>query len=126
MSMWNSWIIVTSRPSDKLHDIRRYIDAEARILGFTEKNVLNYVSRFLQNKEEGSKLVAKAKLKNMVDILKIPIMLQMICALYVSNQKLLKSKTEIIESIFDFCFERAQRKTGAMWSREQRDDMMLK
>ena len=126
LSLWNSWIIITSRPSDDLNNLRKYIDAEAKILGFTEENILNYSSKFLQNLENAKRLVAKARHRNMLDILKIPIMLRMVCELYASEKDLPQTKTEIMESIFHFSFERAMERSGLNWTEDEKSEVMYK
>ena len=126
VSLWNTWIIITSRPSDDLDKLKQYIDFEAMILGFTEENVLNYAIKFLQNPEHAKKLVAKAKQKNMFDVLKIPIMLQMVCELYASRKDLPQTKIEIMESIFRSSFKMAMKLSGATWSEDEVREIMYK
>ena len=48
----------------------------------------------------------------MMDILTIPIMLQMVCERYTAGKDLPQTKMDIMKSIFDFSFERAKQKTG--------------
>ena len=60
----------------------------------------------------------------MLDILKIPITLQMVCELYVAGRDLPQTKTEIMESIFHFSFERAMKKSNVTWSGDEICKMM--
>ena len=126
LSLWNSWIIITSRPSEDLNELRQYIDAEVKILGFTEENIFNYASKFLQNDDSAKKLLAKARERKIIDILKIPIMLQMVCELFATVKDLPETKTEVVASIFRFCLERATKRCGISWSEEEMDVMMYK
>ena len=61
----------------------------------------------------------------MMDILTIPIMLQMVCELYTAGKDLPQTKVDIMKSIFDFSFERAKQKTGQSLSDEQKDEMLF-
>ena len=124
-SLWDCWIIITSRPSDRLNKIRQYIDAEARILGFTEENVSNFAAKLLGT-ENAKRLIVKAKSRYMMDILTIPIMLQMVCELYAAGKDLPETKMDIMRSIFDFCFDRASQKTGQTWSDEMKNELLFK
>ncbi len=126
LSLWDCWIIITSRPSDKLNSLRQYIDAEARILGFTEENVLSYAAKVLRSEDQAKKLVAKAKLRNLMDILTIPIMLQMVCELYALGKDLPNTKNEILKAIFDFSFERVKRNRGQSWTEDEKDEVLFK
>ena len=126
LSLWNSWIIITSRPSEDLNELRQYIDAEAKILGFTEENIFNYASKFLQNDDSAKKLLAKARERKIIDILKIPIMLQMVCELFATVKDLPETKTEVVASIFRFCLERATKRCSISWSEEEMEVMMYK
>ena len=126
LSLWNSWIIITSRPSEDLNELRQYIDAEAKILGFTEENIFNYASKFLQNDDSAKKLLAKARERKIIDILKIPIMLQMVCELFATVKDLPETKTEVVASIFRFCLERATKRCSISYSEEEMEVMMYK
>ena len=100
--------------------------AEAKILGFTEENIFNYASKFLQNDDSAKKLLAKARERKIIDILKIPIMLQMVCELFVTLKDLPETKTEVVASIFRFCLERATKRCCISWTEEEMDEMMYK
>ena len=86
---------------------------------------MNYASKLLGNEGEARKLIAKTRDRDMMDILTIPIMLQMVCELYTVGRDLPQTKMDIMKSIFDFSFERATQKTGQALSDEKKDEILL-
>ena len=77
-SLWDSWIIVTSRPFDQVDLIKHNFDAEATIIGFSDENITLYASKFLGSEEMGNNFVEIAKKNEILDILCIPLILQML------------------------------------------------
>ena len=107
--LWNCWMILTSRETTQLHGIKQYMDAEAEILGFDSKNIKTYVSRSLRSDKKAEELLKQA-VNRSIDISKgimtIPILLHMICVLFMCNMSLPKTKTEIIQAIVNRCLDR--------------------
>ena len=87
----------------KLSFDRQFMDAEAQIIGFTEENIAAYVEKFLGEKHKGLKkeLVDAAKRKGLYSILRIPIILQMVCILYVDDKTLPTTKTGVVQAIIN-------------------------
>ena len=79
------------------------MDAEAQIIGFTEENIAAYVEKFLGGKHKGLKkeLLDAAKRKGLYSILRIPIILQMVCILYVDDKTLPTTKTGVVQAIIN-------------------------
>ena len=48
-ALWNCWLILTSRETEQLRDIKENMDAEAEIKGFEGDNIRQYVTRSLGN-----------------------------------------------------------------------------
>ncbi len=113
-SLWNCWVILTSRPFQAVDLLKPFFDAEAVITGFNEENVQNYASKFLENEERGATLLRLAKTNTIVDMLQIPLILQMTCVIYESTQSVPESKTEAARSIVDLSIQYAvQRQAGS-------------
>ena len=55
-SLWNCWMILTSRATEQIKDIREYMDAEAEIQGFDSTGVWNYVRHSFRNDEKVKKI----------------------------------------------------------------------
>ena len=113
-TLWNSWMLMTSRSCDKLQSIRDHMDAEAQILGFSDDNVNTFVGKFI-GKTKTKGFMAQAKKKGMTELLCIPILLQMLCILYLSKKSLPKSVTGILGAIVELCFEREKKRLGKTW-----------
>ncbi len=103
------------------------MDAEAEIKGFSEENVPVYISKFFGSKGEAEDLLEEALNNDLIQstdyrILKIPLLLNMICVLYSTNEELPSTKTEVYEAIVERCMNReALRQKGqkAMDSADQ-------
>ena len=118
-ALWNCWLILTSRETEQLRDIKENMDAEVGIKGFEGDNIRQYVTRSLGNEEDTktfleqaaeSDLYSDSKNTNYVynaEILKIPLILSMLCTLFVSNVKTLAgTKGKVVQNIVDRCIDR--------------------
>ena len=104
-NLWNCWIIVTSRVIQELEEIKPFMDAEAAINGFSEAKVKEYASKFLDSEEDGDELIEKAQESRIINILSIPIILQMLCVLFRSSQSLPETRTGILKAIVKRCID---------------------
>ncbi len=105
--LWNCWIVLASRPFKEVDLLKPFFDAEAVITGFNEENVQNYASKFFENKKKGATLLRLAKTNTIVEMLQIPLILQMTCVIYESTQSVPESKTEAARSIVDLSIQYA-------------------
>ena len=130
-------LILTSRESKELPDIRWYMDAEAEITGFDADGIREYVTKYLGSKERKEELISQAKKCKLVTsdfsrgendgdnssdidddqydfgILCIPFLLHMICALYLRKVSLPRTRTGIMSAIVERCPDWDEiRKTG--------------
>ena len=115
--LWNCWLILTSRETEETYGLQEYMDAEAEIHGFDKKNIETYIC----------KVVPDGQTKNLLEqactvglchkvlgqfvyksdsILTVPILLHMICILFLSKRILPNSVLGIIQAIVDRCMER--------------------
>ena len=101
-SLWDSWVILTSRPFDQVDLIKPYFDAEATIIGFSEESIKIYASTFLESEEMGQRFLEIGKRNQILDILCVPLILQMMCVLFQSGQDLPQSKTQATRAIVDW------------------------
>ncbi len=126
-SLYHSWVIVTSRPFDKVDDLRQYFDAEATIMGFSDESIKIYASKFFQSAEKAETFLAKAADNQILDILHIPLILQMMCVLFQSGHDLPKSKTQTAKAMVDWSFKySAFRKSQAPIESTEVKDMPYK
>ena len=106
----NCWIIVTSRETKHLNKVREYTDAEAIITGFDEERVEEYITKYLGCQETCDRFLNATQLSGLhqakgYGILCIPIMLHMVCVLFLSEDSLPKSKSGILSAITDRCID---------------------
>ncbi len=124
-NLWDSWIILTSRPFDKVDSLKPFFDAEATIIGFSDESICSYASQFLESDEMGKRFLEIGRKNQIVDILRIPLILQMMCVLFQSGQGLPKSKTQATKAIVDWSIKYSTyRKSQAFIKLHEVEDML--
>ena len=87
----NCFLILTSRPKegkDFTGKIRRNMDGEMVIEGFSEENIKKCCSRYLGNEQEAEKLLEEANNNSgLYELLKVPILLLITSVLYSEDEK---------------------------------------
>ena len=128
-SLRKCWVVVTSRESKELQVIRQYGDAEAKIIGFDEERIYEYMNKYLGSSDNCEELLRLAEHSTIIrreydeetdgfnggdyGILRIPILLHMICCLFLRRVSLPKSKTGLLSAIVERCGNwETIRKTG--------------
>ncbi len=105
-------VLLTSRDTDKLIQLRHHMDVEAEIKGFDPKRVREYITKFLGSTEKCEELLSVANSRNVINrsltgdkfgIMQIPILLHMICVLFLTKVSLPKTMTGIYEAVADRC-----------------------
>ena len=129
MSLRKCWVVVTSRESKELQVIRQYVDAEAKITGFDEERIHEYMNKYLGSSDKCEELLTMAEDSTVIrreydeetdgynggdyGILRIPILLHMICVLFLRRVSLPRKKTGILSAIVERCGNwETIRKTG--------------
>ena len=116
----NCGIILASRETDHLSEIREYMDIEVEITGFDEQGVEEYAAKYIGGSkcDELLQKTEKGKTENPslnYGILHIPIFLNMICTLFLKDgfSEILKGTTAILTEIVNRCPNwESIRKTG--------------
>ena len=114
----NCWIIITSRETTQLSKIREYMDAEAKIVGFDRPQAKEYIRRYLGDDRKRKDLTDIAKKRGVIrrdssrpfghtdyGILCIPILLHMVCYLYVNELSLPDTIAGILSAIVNRCID---------------------
>ena len=106
----HSWMILTSRESKELPNVRKYFDAEAEITGFGKKEVKLYINKYFGDAEKSERLLKIAEKGNLISesyrdfsIMHVPILLHMICVLFLRKVSLPQTRTGIMEAIVQRC-----------------------
>ena len=108
-----NFLILTSRPKegkDFTENIRKKMDGEVVIEGFSKKNIKKCCSRYLGSEQEAERFLEKAnKSAGLYQLLKVPIILLMTSVLYKEDDKksLPERKTELYEDLYQFVMDRS-------------------
>lgn len=105
----NCMLILTSRESEHLFDVRKCTDTEYEIAGFDEKGIKDYATKYLDSQEKCQELLENTKERGIskqsgdYGILYIPIFLEMICFMFQKGILVLKGKTAILSEVVARC-----------------------
>ena len=109
-SLGDIWLILTSRETEQLYDVKKYMDAEVEIQGFNDISVKDYVFRHMDDDEKAIKLIKEAEARGMLShrgIFNVPMLLTMMCSLYEGTASALpKTKTGLLGCIVQKCVNR--------------------
>ena len=53
--LWDSWMIISSRESKQIKDLKGYMDIEVEIRGFSESSVETYTYKYMENEQKAEK-----------------------------------------------------------------------
>ena len=111
-----SFLILTSRPEHDSkveemkfvpRDIRKKMDGEVIIEGFSEENIRKCSTKYLDSKDQSKVMLKMAKESNIYNLLSVSIILLMVCVLYNEHGKLPKSRTETFRLIYKRVMDRS-------------------
>ncbi len=131
-------VLLTSRDTDKLIQLRHHMDVEAEITGFDPKRVKEYITKFLESSEKCEELLSTAHSRGVIwrwynaddtdeiknekinyGILQIPILLHMICVLFQTKVSLPNTMTGIYQAITERCADWEQLKQSGTKTDEE-------
>ena len=103
-------MIISSRESEQIKDLKGFMDTEVEIRGFSESSVEAYTYKYMENEQKAEKLLKQAGDKREYfyqTFLRIPMQLNMVCSLFeVDNSSLPSSRTELLGRIVQRCINR--------------------
>ena len=117
-SLWNCWLILTSRETEQIKGLKEYMDAEVEICGFDDNNVVQYITKYFESKQKTDELLREAAARGLCifdegegyffvhSIFQVPFLLNMICVLFSCNSILPGTKLEVMRAIVDRCINR--------------------
>ena len=117
----NPFVLVTSRP-DRMNKKFKHKMEEIQLQGLDEDGVKKCTKRYLdrdQGSRKSSKFQKKAKDQGIAELLKVPILLLMLCVLFVENGTLPTSKTNIIQELIEIYIMRAEEKGEEFGDKKQ-------
>ena len=94
--------------------IRKNMDGEMVIEGFSEENIKKCCSRYFGSEQEAEKLLEEAKNNSgLYELLKVPILLLITSVLYSEDEKSLpERRTELYEDLYEFMMDRSTLKSN--------------
>ena len=107
----NCFLILTSRPGYLNKESRDKMDGEIIIEGFSEFNIEKYTELILGSKEKCDILLEQAKDTGIDSLLHVPIILLMVCTIFIESKELPKSRTDTVRKIFKLAMDRSTLKT---------------
>ena len=117
-SLWNCWLILTSRETEQIKELKEYMDAELEICGFDDNNVVQYITKYFGSKKQADELLREATARGLChydekkgyifrrSFLQVPFLLNMICVLFSCNSTLPETKLEVMKAIVNRCINR--------------------
>ena len=105
----NSFVLVTSRPDYMDKKDKDELDGKIQLRGLSQKNIQQYIERYLDRKKAES-LMKAAKKSRISGLLWTPIIALMLCILYEERKQLPRTQAEIIKAIIQIYIKRAKEK----------------
>ena len=87
------------------------MDGEIVIEGFSEENIKECSTKYLDSREKSQEMLEQAEETGIKDLLGIPIILVMTVVIFIQEKSLPKSKTGIYKTIFQLVIDRTTLKT---------------
>ena len=122
----NCFVLITSRPDYMDKKDRKKMDEEIQIVGLSDKSITECIDRHFDNEEgpqsgstdedptqakvKSKNFIKKAEKRGVFRLLKIPILLLIVSALYVETGDLPQRRTDIMWEIVQIYIKRAEKK----------------
>ena len=128
----NCFLILTSRPdlpSKEGHyvskEIRDRMAREVIIDGFNEENIQKCSAQYLENEEQSRIMLQQASEAGIDVLLKVPIILLMVCVLFLEQTFLPGTRTKKVKQIFELTIDRTILKHFQTDFRDLLDDLLF-
>ena len=131
-SFGNCFLILTSRPDLPSKEgqyiskeIRDRMDGEVIIEGFNEDSIQKCSAQYLENEEQSRIMLQQASEAGIDVLLKVPIVLLMVCVLFLEQTSLPGTQTKIVKQIFELTIDRTILKHLQPNVRDLLDDLLF-
>ena len=118
----NSFVLITSRPDQLEKEDKRKLDAEIQNNGLSVGSIKECTQRYIEDEENTKDFLDKAMKQGLYGLLRVPILLIMMCVLYIQIGFLPKKRGQIVKVIVDMYILRAEER-GVHF--EDTDQMLL-
>ena len=104
----NSFVLVTSRPNHMEMGDKRKLDGEIQNNGLSEGSIEKCTQRYIEDEEKTKDFLKKATKQDLFGLLRVPILLIMMCVLYLQEEILPTKRGQIVSDIVNMYILRAQ------------------
>ena len=104
----NSFVLITSRSDHMEKEDKRKLDLEIQNNGLSGGSIEECTQRYIEDQERTKDFLEKAKKQGLVGLLRVPILLIMMCVVYLQTGFLPKKRGQIVRDIVDMYILRAQ------------------
>ena len=118
----NSFVLITSRPNHMDKIDKNKVDGEIQNKGLSVRSVMESTLRYIENAEKAVDFLKKAVSQELSELLRIPILLLMMCVLYIQKETLPKNRAKFFKDIIDMYIMRAEER-GVHF--DDKDKMLL-
>ena len=91
--------MLSSQAGDFLEKVRSHIGEEVRITGFSEENITIFASQYLGSEELCKEFLLQTEKAGIHKLLHIPIILLMVCTVFLENSKLSYTGTGLFKHV---------------------------
>ena len=96
----NCFLILTSRPGYVSKEVKKEMDGEIIIEGFSEENISKYSTKYFGSKDKSEAMLKQARQSGIRDLLHVPIILLLVCFLFEQDSSLPATQTKLFQAIF--------------------------
>ena len=104
----NSFLLITSRPDHMEKEDKRKIDVEIQNNGLSGCSIEECTERYIEDEEKTKDFLEKVRTQGLFGLLRVPILLIMMCVLYIETGFLPRKRAQIVRNIVDMYILRAQ------------------
>ena len=112
ITLGNCLLLLTSRPGFLKKPLRDKMDEEIIIQGLSQPNITRCAQLYLGNERKCSEMLKQAKVSGVEALLHVPIILLMVCTIFVEENMLPRQKTDIVGTIFKLAIARGSVRTS--------------
>ena len=124
----NCFLILTSRPDGYVgEEVRKKMDGEIIIEGFSEENISKYSTKYLESEDKSEAMLKQARQSGIRDLLYVPIILLLVCFLFEQDSTLPATQTKLFQAVFTMVVGRLVNKKpdGKFADQEYVDNLFL-
>ena len=123
----NCFLILTSRPGYVSEEVKKEMDGEIIIEGFSEENISKYSTKYFGSKDKSEAMLKQAVQSGIRDLLHVPIILLLVCFLYEKDSTLPATQTKLFQAVFTMVVSRLVNKKpdGKFAKKEYMDNLFL-